>query len=288
MEFLDTYNINREKTDKKIARGTKLPNGLFRLVVHLCIINSKGEMLIQKRQSDKKMFPDMWDISVGGCAVSGETSAQAIGRELFEELGIKIDFTSIRPSLTVNFDEGFNDIYLIEKDINLCELKLQEEEVQEVKWATKTEILTMIDEEFFVPYRKSLISTFFEIKGTCGTFKSNFKIHKMKLNPEPFGLIASEKKTFELRLNDEKRRKIETGDTIVFTNTRDSSRKLSAKVVGIHRFKSFSELYKNLPLTKCGYTEKDILSAKPEDMEVYYSKEMQNKYGVIGIELKLI
>ena len=109
--------------------------------------------------------------------------------------------------------------------------------------------------------------------------------HYMNLCPEPFEMIRSGEKTIELRLNDEKRKAISVGDTIVFTNTQDNSRQISTTVTALHKFKNFAELYSNLPLLKCGYTEEDIDSAKPEDMNVYYSKELEEKYGALGIEL---
>lgn len=113
------------------------------------------------------------------------------------------------------------------------------------------------------------------------------KIHKMKLAPEPFEMIGDGQKTIELRLNDEKRQGIEIGDVIEFTNT-VTGEKLSAEVMGLYRFADFAELYKALPLLKCGYTEEDIHTAKPEDMSLYYSPEKQRKYGVVGIEIKVI
>ena len=84
-----------------------------------------------------------------------------------------------------------------------------------------------------------------------------------------------------------KRKAISVGDTIVFTNTQDNSRQISATVTALHKFRNFAELYDKLPLLKCGYTEKDIDSASPEDMNVYYSKELEEKYGALGIELSV-
>lgn len=109
-------------------------------------------------------------------------------------------------------------------------------------------------------------------------------VHKMKLAPGPFAMIKSGDKTIELRLFDEKRQKIKVGDSIVFTET-VTGEKLSTKVEKLHRFASFAELYKSLPLLKCGYTEETIPYAKPSDMVEYYSAEKQNKYGVVGIEI---
>ncbi len=106
----------------------------------------------------------------------------------------------------------------------------------------------------------------------------------MKLNLQPFEMIKSGRKTIELRLFDEKRQKIKAGDSIVFTET-VTGEKLNATVEKLQRFERFDELYKSLPLLKCGYPEKTVADAKPSDMEEYYSAEEQKKYGVVGIEI---
>ena len=109
-------------------------------------------------------------------------------------------------------------------------------------------------------------------------------VHNMKLFSAPFKMIKSGQKTIELRLFDKKRQKIKEGDKIIFTDT-VSGEKLNRTVVKLHCFDSFEELYRSLPLLKCGYTIENIDNAKPSDMEQYYSVEEQNKYGVVGIEL---
>lgn len=114
------------------------------------------------------------------------------------------------------------------------------------------------------------------------------KEHRMNLNPSPMKEIKKGRKTIELRLYDEKRKKISLGDTIIFINTEDENDTLSVTVKNIFVYKSFAELYDDLPLLKCGYTAENIDSASPDDMELYYSKEKQNQYGVVGIEIELI
>ena len=113
-------------------------------------------------------------------------------------------------------------------------------------------------------------------------------VHYMNLNPQPFSMIADGTKTIELRLLDEKRSLISVGDTLIFTNTADNTRILTCKVKALHRFANFAELYRSLPLDKCGYLPNELATAAPEDMEAYYSVEKQKLYGVIGIELELI
>lgn len=112
----------------------------------------------------------MWDISVGGSAVAGDTSQTAAERETLEEIGCNISLGNIRPVITIHFDEGFNDIYVVTKDIDIEDLKLQYEEVQTVKWATADEILSMIDEGIFIPYHKNLIELLFFMRNHRGTF----------------------------------------------------------------------------------------------------------------------
>ncbi len=114
---------------------------------------------------------------------------------------------------------------------------------------------------------------------------SRENVHNMKLHSSPFEMIKSGKKTIELRLFDEKRQQIKVGDKIVFTNTA-TGEALNTKVVKLHRFDSFEELYKSLPLLNCGYTTGDVDKAQPSDMEKYYSMDEQKKYGVVGIELR--
>lgn len=111
--------------------------------------------------------------------------------------------------------------------------------------------------------------------------------HPMNLHASPFAMIAEGRKTIELRLYDEKRQRIRVGDTIVFSNSRDPERQICAKVVKLHRFDSFAELYRVLPLEKCGYLPEETAAASPEDMEAYYTAEEQARYGVVGIELEL-
>lgn len=161
MEIWDLYDKDRIKTGETMVRGSKFKENTYHLVVHVCIFNLEGKMLIQQRQPFKDGWANMWDITVGGSAVSGDTSQLAAEREVYEEIGYKLSLDGIRPSLTINFDKGFDDIYLIQKDIDISKLKLQYEEVQSVKWASKEEILSMIDEEIFIPYHKSLIDLLF-------------------------------------------------------------------------------------------------------------------------------
>lgn len=108
--------------------------------------------------------------------------------------------------------------------------------------------------------------------------------HFMKLNSEPFDKIKDGLKTYELRLYDEKRKLIKIGDFIEFTKL-GSTEKCTVRVTDLRLFGSFEELYATLPLQQCGYTLDELEKASPTDMEKYYSKEEQARYGVIAIKI---
>ena len=157
------YDKDRNKKGYTMVRGEKIQPGDYLLVVHVCIFNAKGEMLIQQRQPFKDSWQNMWDLTVGGSATSGDTSQMAAQRELQEELGIHIDFREARPYFTNHFEYGFDDIYFLEQDLDLSTLQLQYEEVQAVKWASKEQIIKMIRSGEFIPYYESLITYIFDL-----------------------------------------------------------------------------------------------------------------------------
>ncbi|MCH5324157.1 MAG: NUDIX domain-containing protein [Eubacterium sp.] len=173
MEIFDLYTAERERTGKTIPRGEPIPAGYYHLAVHVCIFNSEGKMLIQQRQPFKAGWSGMWDVSVGGSAVAGDTSTSAAHRETLEELGADISFENARPVITIHYDEGFDDIYTVHADLDIDKLTLQPEEVKTVKWATADEIIAMIDEGIFIPYHKEIIRLLFFMRNQRGTFTKN-------------------------------------------------------------------------------------------------------------------
>lgn len=170
MEFFDLYDINKNNLHKRLEKGSKLPANTYRLVIHICIINNNGEMLIQQRDKSKKNFPQMWDITLGGNVQTGETSQQAAERELAEELGLQLDFNTIRSAFTINFNDGFDDYYIIKKDIDSGNVKFVDGEVQNVKWANKEEIIDMIKKSQFIKYHIPLIELIFKFSNSVNAF----------------------------------------------------------------------------------------------------------------------
>lgn len=168
METWDVYDKDRNLTGKQMNRGNAFEQGAYHLVIHVCLFNQLGEMLIQQRQPDKEDWKNMWDFTVGGSAIASETSQQAAEREVKEEIGYTLKLRNRRPSLTVNFENGFDDYYLIETDLSISTLSIPTEEVKQVKWASKDDIVQMILEGLFIPYHETLIALLFDMRYKMG------------------------------------------------------------------------------------------------------------------------
>ena len=108
----------------------------------------------------------------------------------------------------------------------------------------------------------------------------------MKLHPEPYGKIKERVKSLELRLYDEKRKEIDLGDEIVFLKEPDHAESVTAKVVGLVRYTSFSDLLDDFaPDIYLGHTNKeDAMSG----VSRFYSEADQLKNGVLGIRITVL
>ena len=111
--------------------------------------------------------------------------------------------------------------------------------------------------------------------------------YSMRLKEIPFEKIKNQQKTIEIRLNDQKRQKLNVGDTIVFSNLRDSQDTIETKVIALYHYKTFKELVYNNPMKKFGYPKEYNKDDFTESIYNIYSKEDENKFGVLGIEIKL-
>lgn len=144
MEYLDIIDRNGQKTGVSKDRKEVHKNGDWHRGFHIWIINSNQEILFQRRSKNKDVYPNKLYASVAGHIVSGEEELTGISRECSEEINLNIDKNDLEYLFTFSqeviendgkfLDNMFYDVYLLEKDINLKDLKLQEEEVSEVKY----------------------------------------------------------------------------------------------------------------------------------------------------------
>lgn len=109
-------------------------------------------------------------------------------------------------------------------------------------------------------------------------------IYKMKLSREPFEKIASGQKIIESRLYDKKRQLINVGDHIEFSQSDDDVKKVLVRVKALYRYKTFNDLFSAFPVEYFGGTSKDDLT---REIENFYSKEEEQKDGVVGIKIEL-
>ena len=113
-------------------------------------------------------------------------------------------------------------------------------------------------------------------------------IYEMKLKAEPFEKIQTGRKTVELRLFDEKRRRLDIGDKIIFEKIEDSGQRIAVVVRSLHRYATFEELFMDIPLEKCGNASTDTFKEAAARMSQYYPEDKIKKYGVLGIGIELI
>lgn len=155
-EKLDVLNEFGEFTGKTATREECHKNGFWHRAVYAFIIDQNSNVLLQKRSSSKKLWPDKWDVTVGGHVDAGEFGRQALIRECKEELGIDVKDNEIKYLVgstsvykTKDFiNNHYDECYLITKDIDISKLKLQKEEVSEVKYFPREELLKRIDNDY--------------------------------------------------------------------------------------------------------------------------------------------
>jgi len=159
MEYLDLYDQNKQLTGEYIKReeSKNIKDGRYINIILLFIENSKNEFLIQYCSKERKNEI----ATTGGHVKRGDTSVETVIKETYEELGLKItpdDFKLFGTYLF--FDKAFFDVYYMKKDIDIDKLKLQKEEVDEVKYLSKEKILTLIKDNKF---RKSNVKPFLDL-----------------------------------------------------------------------------------------------------------------------------
>lgn len=143
-EYVDVITKDGQPTGQVKLKKEAEQDGDWHKANHLWIINSKKELLLQKRAADKKFYPNTWDVSTAGNCQSGETVEETAIREAKEELGLIIS----RDQLILLFkcespfkndaihchDNHLNYTYLVEMDMNLKKSKMQKEEVADLKF----------------------------------------------------------------------------------------------------------------------------------------------------------
>ncbi len=160
-EVWDILEASGKPTGKTTLRGNcNLKRGEYHLVVHIWVVSSDGRFLIQRRADDKKLMPGEW-AATGGAAVSGEDSYTAANRELFEELGIPSNKSTLKNLVRLKRRNSLLDVWVITTDIGVEDLRLQASEVAEARWVSKDYLKDMIENGKFHNYGSEYFETVF-------------------------------------------------------------------------------------------------------------------------------
>lgn len=142
MEWNDVYDENRQLTGKLHQRGTHWGPGEYGVVVCVWVYDGRGHLLLTRRAKGKS-FAGTWENS-GGAVQAGETSREAIARELFEETGIKAAPEEFEFLDTDTDRNMYYDHYCLKRQVQLKDIVLLPGETDDVMWASFGKIHWMI------------------------------------------------------------------------------------------------------------------------------------------------
>lgn len=152
MEYWDVYDACFQKTGALHKRGNPMKDGEYHLVVNIFLVNKKRELLIQKRSDTVEWKPGIW-AATGGSAIAGEGPCEACIRELKEEIGLDASSEDMRLLAIYQRKFSYQAVFLMHSEATIQEMKMQEEEVADLKWASIPEIKEMIRHRTFHKYQ---------------------------------------------------------------------------------------------------------------------------------------
>lgn len=160
MELWDLFDKERRPLGRTHERGLPLPAGAYHLAVFVWVFNSRGQTLLTRRAPEKQHYAGLWSVT-GGAAQAGESSREAICRELREETGICAraeDFVLLQ-SVRSDARAYFSDIYFLRCDAPSESLTMQPGETTEARWVDRAALEALIARgEFAAPDAERYVS----------------------------------------------------------------------------------------------------------------------------------
>ena len=229
---------------------------------------------------------------IGGRLDDGEDFVSALRRELTEELGT--DATALMDNLVeipvpYSFrhqnperaetrgayaeEHRFFVVHVPDDmELNFCENR---SEKISVVWMAANDLL------------KPQITPFDDMREFCAThIVSNLSCRfSMNLQHTYYDMIKSGDKDIELRLYDEKRRKMRNNDIVLIYNAQNPSDYMKCKIVRLHIAKSFADLSAKISMPRTGFA---TLNSLMNAVSKFYSEDLESKYGIVGIELDIV
>lgn len=149
-EWVPLVDIEGKITGKvprsRVHDGSKL----LHPVVHMQVIGRNKTILLQKRSSKKLVFPNTWDVAVGGHISAGETLEVALKKETFEELGLK-EFSAKLVKMFKWESELEAELVYLFVTHNSGVSNIHSDEVSEVKYWTVNQIIEQLGRGVFTP-----------------------------------------------------------------------------------------------------------------------------------------
>ncbi|MDO5302094.1 MAG: NUDIX domain-containing protein [Tissierellia bacterium] len=136
IEWWDLYNEQDEPLGSEIRRGRRLGKGRYHRVAEGWVRTPDGHYLLQRRSAKKKSYPLYWTASAVGAVLRGEAPEEAMIREIFEELGLKVRPEDLKLSLKITEHPAHYYIYKIEMDVKKEDIILDPEEVEDATFLT--------------------------------------------------------------------------------------------------------------------------------------------------------
>lgn len=179
-ELIDVLDENGVKTGEVLRRKEVHKRGLWHRAIAVAIINEQNQILIQQRSFKKEKNAGMWDISVAGHIASGQDALSAAYREINEEvsvnLGFHVDIKEFRYMFSYRKEEVFSEDYierqfyeffiLRKNGLKAEDIKMQESEVEQIKFVSVSELNEMIENKTIVerdPIYKELMNYIFRV-----------------------------------------------------------------------------------------------------------------------------
>ena len=159
VEYWDIYDKNKQRTGRKMKRNDWcLKDDEYHLTVLGVVAHKDGRFLITKRVMTKNWAPGWWEVS-GGAAIAGETSEDAVKREILEETGL--DVTNAEGGFLFSYhrenpgegDNYFVDVYKYHMDFTEEDIKLQTEETNAFQIADAAQLSEYDKQGIFLHYQ---------------------------------------------------------------------------------------------------------------------------------------
>lgn len=150
-ELVRVYDKNKKPFSEYVDRNTLPKKGFYFNLVNIWIVDTKKNILIQKRSKNKILFPNLYEC-VAGAVIEDETILDAAIREVKEELNFSLLPNQFHQIL-VNNDHKicyFMTTYIVKLDnIDLNSIKFNKEEIDNIKLVSLEELSNMIENNLF-------------------------------------------------------------------------------------------------------------------------------------------